>query len=89
LVSYDVRDQKRLRRTAKLLQGYGARVQYSLFRCRLSDRDIERLRWELSRVLEDEDDVLFVGLCQSCIARVRARDRRGSWPEDPPDWVVV
>ena len=89
LVSYDVRNDKRLRRTAKVMQGYGARVQYSMFRCRLSERDAERLRWELSKVLEKEDDVLFVGLCDACIRRVRARDSHGSWPEDPPQWVVL
>src|SRR5262249_25938031 len=36
LVCYDVRDPDRLRKTAKHLEGYGERVQYSVFRCWLT-----------------------------------------------------
>ena len=57
LVMYDVRDPKRLRKVAKHLEGYGSRIQYSVFRCRLSERQAERLRWELTTILEEEDDL--------------------------------
>lgn len=43
LVSYDVRDAKRLRQVAKKLEGYGGRVQYSVFRCRLDRETLEKL----------------------------------------------
>src|SRR5437868_2121575 len=45
LVSYDVRDPKRLRKAAKHMEGYGERIQYSVFRCWLNPRGMERLRW--------------------------------------------
>ena len=89
LVLYDVRDSRRLQRTARILKGYGHRMQYSVFRCRLSLRDMERLRWEVARILEKEDDILFVPLCQSCIAKLRAADKRGDWPEDAAGFVVL
>jgi CRISPR-associated protein Cas2 len=89
LVCYDVRDEKRLRRVAKILAGFGARLQYSIFRCWLSERDVERLRWELGRVLEPEDDVLYLGVCSACVRRMRIRDSKGAWPEEPPGWVIV
>ena len=89
LVSYDVRDEKRLRKVSRVLAGFGSRLQFSLFRCRMSERDIERLRWELSKVAEPEDALLYIGLCENCIRRLRLRDSRGEWPEDPPDWIVV
>ena len=54
LVSYDVRDDARLRRVARLLEGYGERLQHSVFRCRLGTVELERLRWELTRVAFDE-----------------------------------
>ena len=73
LVSYDVRDPKRLRRTAKLLSGYGMRVQYSLFRCFLNNREVERLRWELSLILAAEDDLVIVGLCRTCARKLSER----------------
>ncbi|MEO0969056.1 MAG: CRISPR-associated endonuclease Cas2, partial [Cyanobacteria bacterium J06639_18] len=33
IVCYDIRCQKRWRKAYKLIQGYGERVQYSIFRC--------------------------------------------------------
>jgi len=89
LVAYDVRDPKRLANAAKTLKGYGTRLQYSVFRCHLSKREMERLRWELSQVLAKEDDILFVGLCDACIRKIRSRSSSGSWPEEPPGWVVL
>jgi len=38
LVSYDIRDDKRLRRVAKVMEDFGKRVQFSVFEC-----DIDRL----------------------------------------------
>jgi len=89
IVCYDVRDPKRLRRTAKVLLGYGCRLQESVFRCRLSDRQVERMRWELSRILAPEDDLLVVELCERCVARLRVRNPDGTWPADPPSFVIV
>jgi CRISPR-associated protein Cas2 len=89
LVAYDVRSEARLRRVAKVMEGYGVRLQYSVFRCHLSDRSIERLRWELTQVMQPEDGLIIAGLCATCIKRLRQKDSRGSWPEDPPDWVVI
>ncbi len=89
LICYDVRDDKRLRQTAKTLAGFGLRLQESVFRCWLSERDVERLRWELTRVLEPEDDVLYIGICAACVRRLRARNSKGAWPEEPRGWVIV
>jgi CRISPR-associated protein Cas2 len=89
LVCYDVRDDKRLRKTAKLLEGYGDRVQYSVFRCRLTRRELQRLRWELLRVLEQEDAWLIVPLCDACTSKVDQHGDLPDWPVDPPKYMVV
>lgn len=75
LISYDVRDPKRLRHVAKHLSGYGVRIQYSLFRCCLSQREAERLRWELSKILTSDDSLLVIGLCPNCAQRAREINR--------------
>ena len=64
LVSYDVRDPKRLRQVAKVLESYGSRLQYSVFRCRLDVEMLERLHWQLSQIMEDVDDLLVIPLVQ-------------------------
>lgn len=67
LVSYDVRDPKRLRKVAKRLEGYGSRVQLSVFRVRLTRDTLEKLRLELTQLMAIEDDLLVIPLCErSC-----------------------
>jgi len=84
LVCYDVRDPKRLRRAAKLVEGYGTRLQYSVFRCRLSACDCERLRYELRLLLELEDRVLIIPLCVRCEAKVASQGKDSGWTDPAP-----
>lgn len=89
LVAYDIRDAKRLRRAAKVLKGYGIRIQYSIFACKVSDRDRERLRWELGKELDDEDDLLMFGICKKCMDALRELDTKERWPPEPSSYTIV
>lgn len=92
LVCYDVRDAKRLRQVARHMEGYGQRVQYSVFRCWLTPRAMERLRWELTQMLTPEDDVLLIPLCARCQAGIcvtHAPVKRPDWPESPEGFRIV
>ena len=63
LVCYDVANDKRLRQMAKTLRGYGDRVQYSVFRCTLGDRERVELQGRCEDVMKpSEDRVLIVSL---------------------------
>ncbi|MEM9541480.1 MAG: CRISPR-associated endonuclease Cas2 [Cyanobacteria bacterium P01_E01_bin.42] len=79
LVAYDIRCPKRWRKAYELLQGYGDRVQYSLFRCYLSQRDREKLRWQLEDILAREDDLLLIRLSHRCVANLAAYNRPNAW----------
>jgi CRISPR-associated protein Cas2 len=92
LVCYDVHDPARLRKCAKHMEGYGERVQYSVFRCWMSKLEVERLRWELTELLESEDDVMLIPLCSSCvggIVGIHGSDRPPEWPGEPPRHQIV
>jgi CRISPR-associated protein Cas2 len=92
LVCYDVRDAKRLRKTAKHMEGYGKRMQYSIFRCWLTHRELQRLRWELSDILKPEDDVLFIPLCSICVDGILAThstSKEPDWPNAPPKHIIA
>ncbi len=92
LVCYDVREPKRLRRTAKHMEGYGERIQYSVFRCWLTPRQIECLRWELTKMLEPEDDVLFIPICDRCVDGILGTHsplKDPDWPDAPPSHKIV
>ncbi len=66
LVSYDICDPKRLRRVARALEGFGVRLQYSVFECPLDDMRMAMLKAAVHPLLKhDEDQVLFVSLGQS------------------------
>ncbi len=91
LVCYDVHDPKRLRRVAKTLEGYGSRVQYSVFRCRLDRVMLERLHWELNKLMEPEDDLLVIPLCSQCAAKVprHSTGDQSSWVEPAASFKIV
>jgi CRISPR-associated protein Cas2 len=63
LVSYDICHPKRLRQVAKAMEGYGVRLQYSVFECALDEKRVNKMKAELHPILNhDEDQVLFVSL---------------------------
>ncbi|MFN3679533.1 CRISPR-associated endonuclease Cas2 [Thermosynechococcus sp.] len=88
LICYDIRDPKRWRQVYKQLEGYGERLQFSIFRCRLTPREREKLRWQLEKVLTEEDNLLIVGLCSQCVERVRACNRSEAWPVSEQNFKI-
>lgn len=63
LVTYDICDDKRLRRVHKLLKGYGEWVQLSVFQCRLSRRRQAELQALLDGlIIHQHDHVLMMDL---------------------------
>lgn len=65
LICYDISHPKRLRRVAKLMEGYGSRLQFSVFECPLDKMRLAEVRSKLFEILhQEEDQVLFVSLGQ-------------------------
>ena len=63
LVCYDICDDKRLRKVFNLMRGFGDHLQYSIFECQFTARDLVRCREALRDVIKHtEDQVLFVNL---------------------------
>ena len=63
LVTYDVNTmstegRRRLRRVAKVCEGFGQRVQLSVFECRVTDTQLERLKQRLLDEIDDQEDSL-------------------------------
>ena len=74
------------------MEGYGTRLQYSIFRCWLTPREMEKLRWELTELLKEEDDVMLIPLCSRCHEGVRithAATKRPDWPGEPETFKIV
>ena len=63
LVCYDICNDKRLRAVFQIMRGYGDHLQYSIFECQLTARDLAQCRADLAGVIHHrEDQVLFVNL---------------------------
>jgi CRISPR-associated protein Cas2 len=50
VIAYDSPSNKRRRKLAKLLEGYGERLQWSVFECHLQPNQLRRLRQGLNRI---------------------------------------
>jgi CRISPR-associated protein Cas2 len=65
LVTYDVNTltsdgRRRLRKVAKICQGSGQRVQYSVFECAVNEMQKERLLKRLLETIDKDEDSLRV-----------------------------
>jgi CRISPR-associated protein Cas2 len=61
IVSYDIADPKRWRRVFRIMKGYGAWLQLSVFQCRLTRVRVIQLEAELREAMNQrEDHVLIV-----------------------------
>jgi CRISPR-associated protein Cas2 len=67
MICYDVRDDTKRRNVRKILEGYGERVQFSVFECNLSDSQHAHLRKELTPFIDPASDSFrFYPLCSGC-----------------------
>lgn len=63
IVSYDICDDKRLRRVYKTMRGFGEALQYSVFLCDLSPSERILLLEKLTPLLNHrEDQVMLINL---------------------------
>jgi CRISPR-associated protein Cas2 len=89
LVCYDIRCPKRWRKAYRILGGYGDRIQYSIFRCWLSTRMREKLRWELGKILTPEDDLILIRLSEQCVRDLPKYNRPNAWLLDEKGFRVI
>ena len=87
IFSYDIRDPKRWRRVYKVVNGYGERLQYSLFRCHLTQTQMEQARHALEKAMAEEDDLLVIRLSPRC--KIIERAKGTTWMSRPPRFDVL
>jgi len=76
LICYDIRDDRRRARLARLLEGFGDRIQFSVFEAMLDQRLFDIV---VSRIMESikpaEDAVIIYPVCGACSAKRRLLGR--------------
>ena len=58
LITYDIKEGKRLRKAALILKKYGKRVQKSVFECEINEKKHEQLWKDLLSFCKGEDHIL-------------------------------
>ncbi len=87
-ICYDISDDHRRLKIAKLLEDFGERVQYSVFEANLEREQLERLRRMAMSILDPEEDFLRIyPLCAGCAQRVEILGH-GKITQDP-EFVIV
>jgi len=74
------------------MEGYGERMQYSVFRCWMAPRAMQCLRWELTELLAAEDEVLMIPLCERCVFGIQtthSATNKPNWPDKPEGHTIV
>ena len=71
VIAYDIPDDRRRTKVHKILSGFGAWTQYSLFECFLSKKELVQLKAKLAKHLnETQDSLRFYPLCAACLDKV-------------------
>jgi CRISPR-associated protein Cas2 len=72
VVSYDIADDKRRRKVVKVMEGYGRRVQFSVFECELNQTKLNRMERALKKAIHpEEDSIRFYPLNKADIEGIR------------------
>ena len=88
LVVYDIPDDKRRTKLATFLEGYGRRVQYSVFECFMNLAEMQQLYEAIKRrVKPEEDNVRLYWITRDSFSK--ALSIGSSPPEEPPDFYIV
>ena len=71
VIAYDIPEDKRRKKVADLLEGYGQRVQYSVFECQLNTQQYQDLQRRLRKIIKlEEDNIRFYPLSRHTLSQV-------------------
>jgi len=59
MVCYDICDDKRRNRIIRELLKFGIRTQYSVFECKLTEKEKNYLKREISKIINEKEDLVY------------------------------
>jgi CRISPR-associated protein Cas2 len=88
VVVYDIPDDSRRLKLSNFLEGYGRRVQDSVFECFLNLDEMRQLYQKIQhRVKSEEDNVRLYWLSEQAVSQVLTIG--SPLPEPPPDAYII
>lgn len=89
VVAYDIVEDRRRDRLARMLHDYGRRVQKSVFECVVDEKRFLDLRLKVEKEIDmTVDSVRYYFLCQRCVAAIQVSGL-GTVTDDDSDSVII
>lgn len=86
-VSYDIEEDRVRNKIARLLKGFGERVQKSVYEVQLDEKQLEKLSRIVENLIGKEDSVRWYCLCENCQKLVKISGV-GTLTKTPDVWIV-
>lgn len=90
IVSYDIVDNKKRTKLAKKLLNFGSRVQYSVFECNLTQKQLTEMIKQILPFVDLETDSLRIyRLCDTCRKDIQTFGIKRKWEDMQDDQTIV
>jgi CRISPR-associated protein Cas2 len=71
IVCYDIPSNKRRNKVAQTLEGFGYRVQESVFECEVNAGQFMKMKQKITNRMEPgEDSIRYYNLCSNCLTKI-------------------
>jgi CRISPR-associated protein Cas2 len=71
------------------LSGYGERLQYSVFRCNLSDKQLAELRLKLLKIMSQDDNLLIAPIHPEYVRKVVVLNMPEDWDNEKDRFLLL
>ena len=89
IVAYDISDDERRADVAKILEGYGLRIQYSVFEGYVDEKDVVQMQDDLAAAIDPEEDkIIYFPLCEFCRKNIQRMGQQGETIVDDDIFIV-
>jgi CRISPR-associated protein Cas2 len=90
LIVYDISNDKRRAKLHNALLNYGTPVQYSVFECHITKKNLNNLKKTIQKIIRKrKDNVRYYLLCETCAAKIEASRPEEAQKSKPAKTIIV
>ena len=73
VISYDISNDRIRKKISDTLENYGKRVQFSVFECNISEKQLIKLYSQIAElaIKDDEASIRIYSLCKNCQEKIQ------------------
>ena len=71
VVAYDVENDKMRTKVSKMLEKYGVRINYSVFECMFTEKQLLQVQEKINRLISTQTDtIVYYPCCVNCFSKI-------------------